>query len=83
MQYQILIKSNLDRYPSNYFPSNLPFIPRKGEFVAILSEYENMLKSYPLVLEVIQVTYYDKTCIVDVYYSDSQIRTLKLLNRDL
>lgn len=82
--YYVNIVSNLDRYNSSHFPT-LPVIPRVGEFVSVLPECAAIFtrNSYPAILEVKTVTYYQNFVEVSVHYSDTQLMSLKILNKEL
>jgi len=82
---KIKIVTNLDKYQTNCFPDNLQYVPRVGEYIMIddvFNEYYHK-QCLPTTLKVVSVTHSNKLVLVEVNYSDIQIKSAKLNNINL
>ena len=73
----IIFHTNLDAYNSSYFPTDLTFVPRIGEKVAVNKTIAHYLrnKKLPTRLEVVDVIYHEDYVECELWYNqqDKQI----------
>lgn len=70
---KVIFKTNIDAYKSSWFPENLQFVPRIGEFVKVKNSYVNHLQSQklPSRLEVKNVEYTEDYVVCDLWYNST------------
>ena len=80
----IIIHTNLDRYSSQDFPKKLQYVPRVGEFVELTKEAQQKVSyPYPNKLQVTDVVHSETHVIVELWYSETQLKLIRLNKKDL
>lgn len=80
----IIINTNLDRYCRDDFPQNLKHVPRVGEFIEVTKEASSRFSyPYPNSLQVTQVTHTENNVRVELWYSETQLKLIKLNKKNL
>ncbi len=73
---KIVFKTAIDKYKTNCFPTNLTHVPRIGEKVMVtevfIKYYEN--KNLPITLKVFDVIHTERGIIVELHYSEIDIK---------
>jgi hypothetical protein len=75
---QIKITTNLDKYKFAQWP-HMEFVPRIGEYVSVHPDFYShcILNNLPRKLIVTGVTYEQFTVVVDVFYDDSTLNSVR------
>jgi hypothetical protein len=77
----IIVKCNLDRYPSYVFPRTMPYPPRVGDYVEVCNQYKNKYEApYPVQLEVKQVVHTELFIEIHVWYDKTRLEHLHAMN---
>lgn len=73
---KVKFQTNLDKYESSYFPSNLEIPPRIGEKVEVCSCVIEFLQiqKLPTRLEVRDVTYNGFGAVVELHYNETDLK---------
>lgn len=66
------LKTNIDRYQSYMFPDVFEQVPRKGDYIKVLSGFHHSLErdGYPTRLEVVAVIWGDNWVDLELHFSD-------------
>lgn len=77
---RVIFKTNLDNYSSKMFPENLEQIPRKGDSISVIADYQTPLfnKGLPTTLEVVSVTWHMRYVICELHYSEFSIKSANI-----
>lgn len=76
---KIIFKTNLDHYPSHYFPSNITIPPRIGEKILVRSGLASLYinKHLPNRLEVCDVIWTEDFVICELWYNAQDLEIAK------
>lgn len=68
---KIRFVTNLDKYKEGFFPSNITFVPRKGEMVSVKRQYREyfIVQKLPSELEVVKITYHENMVVCELWYN--------------
>lgn len=76
---KVVFKTNIDKYKTNCFPTNLEMPPRIGETVLVSEvfvEYYSKQK-LPICLEVVDVIWTEKGVICELHYKEMDIKAAR------
>ena len=82
---KIKFKTNIDRYKTNCFPTNLTFVPRVGESVYVTKVFIEYFstRGLPLKLKVVDVIYSEYGVLCELHYHEIDIKIAKMNNVNL
>lgn len=77
---KVILKTNVDAYKRNCFPTNLEMPPRIGESVMVVEGFVNHFynQKLPTRMEVVDVTWTESGVICDLWYKKVDVEAAKL-----
>jgi hypothetical protein len=82
---KVIFNTNIDKYKTNCFPTNLEIPPRIGETVLVTEVFSDFYnkQGLPLRMQVVDVNWINKGVICELWYKEIDVESCKLKGIEL